>query len=271
MPTVHPMSVVDPSAELAEDVFVGPFCLIGPHVRVGAGCRLLSHVTLTGHTVLGDGNVMHPGCVLGGPPQDLKWKGEPTRLEVGDRNVFREGVTVNVGTVQDPVSKGTTRLGNQNLLMANSHVGHDCQIGSGCVIANNVMIAGHVHVGDRVIMNGGVGLHHFVSVGDFAYLAGAARIHFDVPPFVKVADDDVIKALNKLGLRRAGRSEQEIAELQMAFRRLFVRRGMPMAEALRGFHLDNGVHPDVKRMVQAVERRATVKNGRYLESLRTAK
>lgn len=271
MPTIHPMSVVDPSAQLADDVFVGPFCVVGPHVTLGEGTRLISHASVVGHTVLGKHNTLHPGAVLGGPPQDLKWKGEPTRLEVGDHNVFREGVTVNVGTIQDTISKGVTRVGSHNLLMANSHVGHDCQIGNGCVFANNVMIAGHVHVGDRVIMNGAVGLHHFVTVGDFAYLAGAARIHFDVPPFVKVADDDVIKALNKLGLRRAGRSESDIAALEAAFRRLFVRRGTPMAEALRSFHMDNGLHPDVKRMVQAVERRSTVKNGRYLESLRTAK
>jgi len=263
------MSVVDPSADLADDVVVGPFCIVGPNAKIGAGTRLVSHAVVSGHTTLGKNNLLHPNSVLGGPPQDLKWKGEPTRLEVGDNNVFREGVTVNVGTVQDAVSRGITRVGSHNLLMANCHVGHDCQVGSGCVLANNVMIAGHVHVGDRVIMNGAVGLHHFVTVGDFAYLAGAARIHFDVPPFVKVAGDDEVKALNKLGLRRAGRSEEDIETLQLAFRRLFVRRGMPMSEALRTFHLDNGIHPDVKRMVQAVERRTTVKNGRYLESLRT--
>lgn len=271
MPTVHPLAVVDPSAQLADDVYIGPFCVVGPNVVIGSGTRLISHACVVGNTVLGRNNVLHPGAVLGGPPQDLKWKGEPTGLEVGDNNVFREGVTVNIGTVQDAISKGITRVGSNNLFMANSHVGHDCQIGNGCVIANNVMIAGHVHVGDRVIMNGGVGLHHFVTVGDFAYLAGFARIHFDVPPFVKVADDDVIKALNKLGLRRAGKSESDIQALEAAFRKLFVRRGVPMAEAIRSFHMENGLHPDVKRMVQAVERRATVKNGRYLESLRTAK
>lgn len=267
MPTIHPMSFVDPSAELADDVVVGPFCSVGPHVKVGAGTRLVSHVVLTGYTTIGKHNTIHPNAVLGGPPQDLKWKGEPTRLEVGDNNAIREGVTINTGTTQDKHSGGVTRLGSGNLLMANAHVGHDCQIGDHNIIANNVMIAGHVHIGTKVVVLGGAGFHHFVSVGDFAYVAGAARIKHDIPPFVKVQEEGRMVALNKLGLKRAGYPEAAIDELEAAVRKL-VKRGRPTATTIRSFHLDNGVHPDVKRLVQFIERRSAVKNGRYLESLR---
>jgi len=270
MPQISQFSIVDPAANLADDVVVGPFCTVGPHVTVGAGCRLISHVVLAGHTTIGRDNVFYPNAVLGTPPQDLKYGGEPTRLEVGDGNHFRENVTVHTGTVQGGriFGGGTTRVGNQNLLMINAHVGHDVQIGSRCIIANNVMLAGHVIVGDNVVMNGLVGVNAFVTIGDFAYIAGAARIHHDVPPFVKVTDDNKVRALNATGLKRAGFTDPDIEALEDAARRLFFAKEKPFSVTLAEFDVQNGINPHVKGMVEFLRRRDSGKFGRYLEGLR---
>jgi len=265
MPTISPMSLVDPSAQVADDVEVGPFCTVGPDVVLGPGNKLISHVVITGHTTVGTNNVFFPQSVIGAAPQDLKYRGAATRLEIGDGNMFREHVTVHVGT-----EKGgwVTRVGDGNLLMVNAHVGHDVQVGSRCVIANNVMIAGHVNINDHVAIMGGVGIHHFVTIGEFAYLAGYARINHDVPPFVKVGDEDRIRAINALGLRRAGFTEDDIEALEDAARRLFIGREKPFSSALAEFDLMNGINPHVKKMIEFLRRRDTGKNGRYLEALR---
>ena len=147
---------------------IGPFCVIGPEVKIAKGCRLLNSVTVVGQTTIGENNIFFPNSVLGTAPQDKKYKGAPTRLEIGSRNAFREAVTVHVGTEK---GGGVTTIGDDNLFMVNSHIAHDVRIGSHCVIANNVMIAGHVVVRDFVAMMGLVGIHHFVTVGEYAYLA----------------------------------------------------------------------------------------------------
>jgi UDP-N-acetylglucosamine acyltransferase len=265
MPTISPLSVVDPKARLADDVEVGPFCTIGPDVTVGPGNKLISHVVLTGQTVIGKGNTFHPHCVVGNWPQDLKYKGAPTRLEVGDNNQIREAVTIHAGTEK---GGGITRVGSNNLLMVNAHIGHDVQLGNRCIIANNVMFAGHVICGDNVAMMGGVGVHHFVSIGDYAYIAGYARIHHDIPPFVKVGDADKIRALNAVGLRRAGFGEGDIDALEEVIRKLFVNKEKAFSVTLSEFDLLNGINPHVKKMVEFLRRRDTGVNGRYLESLR---
>jgi UDP-N-acetylglucosamine acyltransferase len=273
MPKISPLASVDPKANLANDVEVGPFCLVGPDVTIGRGTRLISHVVVTGRTRIGEANTLHPHCVVGGPPQDLKYKGEPTGLEVGDRNVIREAVTIHTGTAYgaEVYGGGITRLGDDNLLMVNTHVGHDAQIGSRCVLANNVMIAGHIVIGDRVILNGGVGINAWVSIGDFAYIAGYARVHHDVPPFVKVSDDNEIRALNELGLRRAGYSDADIEALESAARQLFFAREKPLSVAMKAFDTLNGINPHVKAMIEFLRRRDTGKHGRYLEGLRVKK
>lgn len=269
MVKIAPNSVVDPKAELADDVEIGPFCTVGPHVRVGAGTRLISHVVLTGRLTLGRGNTVHPFAVLGNYPQDLKYSGEPTGVEIGDNNQIREHVTVHAGTVYGSKINGggITRVGSGNLLMVNAHVGHDCQVGDRCILANNVMLAGHVVIGNNVVMNGLAGVNAWVTIGDFAYIGGAARIHHDVPPFVKVSDKDHIRALNEVGLRRAGFSEEDIAALDKAARRLFVSR-KPLAVAMAEFDTANGINPHVRRMIEFLRRRDSGKFGRYLESLR---
>ena len=265
MPKISPHAVIDPSAEIAEDVEIGPFCVIGPDVVIETGCRLLNSVTCIGKTTIGRDNVFFPNSVIGTYPQDKKFKGAPTELTIGNGNVFREACTVHIGTEK---GGGVTRVGNNNLFMVNSHIGHDAQIGSECVIANNVMIAGHVVVGDHVNMMGGVGIHHFVSIGDFAYLGGYARIHHDAPPFCKIDGADQVRGLNKVGMSRAGVSAEEIAAVESAYRKLFSRR-KPFSIALAELESMNGqLNTHVKYLIEFLKRRDQGKHGRYQESLR---
>lgn len=268
MPNISPLACVDPKASIADDVEVGPFCAIGPDVVLGAGNRLISHVVLTGHTTIGTDNVFYPNCVIGGPPQDKKFRGEVSRLIVGNRNTIREAVTIHVGTA---LGGGITRVGDGNLLMVNCHIGHDCQVGNHCILANNVMLAGHMCVGNHVVMSGGAASHHFVTIGDYAFIAGFARLHHDVPPFMKVSDDDKVRALNAEGLKRAGFTAYDIETIEEAARRLFFNREKPFAAVLADFDTLNGLHPQVKELVEFLRRRDTGKNGRYLESRRSKK
>ena len=266
MPKVHPSAVIDPSANIAEDVEIGPFCVIGPDVTLAGGCRLLNSVTVIGRTTIGRDNVFFPNCVIGTYPQDKKFKGAPTELHIGSGNVFREAVTVHIGTEK---GGGTTRVGNNNMFMINTHIGHDAQIGSDCVFANNVMIAGHCVVGDHVNMMGLAGLHHFVSIGRFAYLGGACRIHHDVPPFVKVDGADEIRGLNKVGLARAGFSADDIRALDVAYRKLFSRK-RPLAVAMQELESLNGeLTPHVREILDFLRRRNEGRHGRYLEGKRS--
>jgi len=262
MPLISPMSQVDAGAELADDVEIGPFCHIGAEVRLGPGNRLLSHVCITGRTTVGPSNTFYPHCVIGAAPQDLKYRGGITRVEIGENNTIREAVTIHLGTEK---GGGVTSIGDHNLLMVNVHLGHDVRLGSRCILANNVMVAGHCVIGNHVNMAGIVGLNHFVTVGDYAYLAGAARIHHDVPPFVRVSDDDKIRALNVVGLQRAGFSEDDIAALEDATKRLFKSKEKPLAATMSEFETMNGVNPQVKKMIEFLRRRTAGKHGRALQ------
>jgi UDP-N-acetylglucosamine acyltransferase len=264
---ISPHAIVDPLAQLAPDVEVGPFCFIGPDVSIGAGTRLISGVTIMGQTRIGRRNTIYPSCVLGGSPQDRKYSGAKTRLEIGDDNLLREAVTIHVGTEK---GGGITRVGNGNMLMVNVHLGHDVQMGSNCTVANNAMIAGHVIVGDGVNMAGGVGIHHFVTIGEYAFLGGYARIHHDVPPFLKIDGADEVRGLNKVGLSRAGFTEEDIDALEEACRRLFY-KDKPFAQALAEFDTLNGLNCHVKRMVEFLRQRDLGRYGRYQESRRARK
>lgn len=265
MPKISPQAVIDPAAELAEDVEVGPFCVIGPKVKIESGCRLLNNVTILGRTTIGKDNVFFPNAVIGAAPQDKKFKGETTELTIGNANVFREAVTLHVGTEK---GGGITRIGDNGLYMVNAHVGHDAQIGNNVVLSNNVMIAGHVVCENNVAIMGGVGVHHFVTLGESAYIGAYSRIHYDVPPFCKIDGADLVRGLNKVGLKRSGYSEEDIDALEDAYRRLFSKR-KPMAVAMAEFDMHNGINPYVKQMIEFLQRRSTGKNGRYLESLRS--
>ncbi len=268
MPKISPLAVVDPKARVADDVEVGPFCTVGPDVTLGPGNRLISHVAIGGNTTVGEGNTFFPFSAIGGVPQDKKFRGENSSLIIGNRNLIREAVTIHLGTT---LGGGVTIVGDGNLLMVNCHIGHDCHVGNNCVLANNVMLAGHVHVGNNVVMSGAAASHHYVTIGDYAFIAGMARIHHDVPPFVKVSDDDKIRALNAEGMKRAGFSPADIEEVEEAARRLFFNREKPFATALADFDTMNGLHPQVKAMVEFLRRRNCGKHGRYLESLRPKK
>jgi UDP-N-acetylglucosamine acyltransferase len=264
-PKISPHAVIDPTAEISEDVEIGPFCVIGPEVKIASGCRLLNSVTILGKTTLGRDNILFPNSVLGTAPQDKKYKGQPTYLEIGIANVFREAVTIHCGTEK---GGGVTRIGDDNLFMVTSHVGHDCTVGSHCVITNDVLLAGHVHIGDNVNIMGGVGIHQFVTVGDCAFIGGYARIHHDVPPFVKVDGEDEIRGLNKIGLSRAGFSADDIAELDAACRKLFLHR-KPLSKAMAEFDSMNTLNPLVKRLVDSLRDRDQGRHGRAREGHRS--
>ena len=263
MPLIHPHSVIDPAAELAPDVEVGPFCTVGPHVKLGAGCKLISHVVITAHVTVGANNVFYPTSVIGGPPQDRKYKGASTRIEIGENNIFREAVTVHLGTEK---GGGVTRIGDNNFFMVGSHAGHDVQVGNNCLFANNCLLGGHVIVGDNVNMMGIVAVHHLVTVGEFSYIGGGAKIHYDVPPFCKVDGNDAIRLINSKGLRMNGFAETDVEALETAHRQLF-HRNKPMAVAMAQFDLNNGLNPYVRKLIEFLDRRAHARHGRHQESL----
>lgn len=265
MPKISPHAVIDPAAEIAEDVEIGPFCVIGPDVKIGSGCRLLNSVTILGRTTIGKDNVFFPNSVIGAAPQDKKYKGGSTELIIGGGNLFREAVTLHVGTEK---GGGVTRIGDNGLYMVNCHIGHDAQVSDNVVIANNVMIAGHVVIQDHVAMMGGVGVHHFTTIGRFAYIGAYSRIHRDVPPFCKVDGADRVRGINTTGLKRAGFAEEDIDAIRNAERTLFSRRAKPFAAALAEYDVMNGLNPHVQMLVEFLHRRDNGKHGRHMESIR---
>jgi UDP-N-acetylglucosamine acyltransferase len=216
---IHPSALVDPKAQLASDVEIGPFTIIGPDVEISSGCIIHAYATVTGHTRLGRDNLIHSHAVIGGPPQDKKYAGEPTRLEIGERNTFRECVTINTGTVQDG---GVTRLGSDNWIMAYAHIAHDCQIGSRTIMANGVQLAGHVHVGDWAILGGLTGVHQFVKIGAHSMTGAGTVLLQDLPPYVMSQGYPAEpKGLNTEGLRRRGFSPESINALKQAYKLLY--------------------------------------------------
>lgn len=180
MAQIHPTSIVDPKAQIADSVYIGPFCTIGPEVKIGEGCWFQSHIVVTGNTTIGKNNKFYAFAAVGIEPQDKKYRGEDTRLVIGDDNVIREHCTLAVGTIQD---ESLTTVGNRNLLMANVHIAHDCKVGDDTIIANNVGLAGHVHVMDHAIVGGQAGIHQFVRIGQGAMLSGGTMMRQDVLPF----------------------------------------------------------------------------------------
>ena len=225
MSQIHPSAVIDRSAQLGRDVIIGPYCYVGPDVILGDNCELISNVTLLGPSRFGSRNQVYPFCVLGAAPQDLKFKGGPTRLEVGDANIFREYVTAHRGTEVDVTSGGVTKIGDKNLFMIGAHIAHDSEVGSHVIIANAVQIAGHVRIEDCVNIGGVVGIHHFVTIGRNSFVGGMSRITKDVPPYVKVQGyKQAVRGLNIEGIRRWDFSESSISNLKKAARLLFPRK-----------------------------------------------
>lgn len=228
MPEVHPTAIIDPAARLGEGCAVGPYCVIGAGVELGGGCVLHHHVSLTGPAKIGAGNTFFPYAAVGGRSQDLKYEGEPTHLEIGDGNTFREFVTVNRGTLPGTV----TRIGSGGNFLAYSHIAHDCEVGDGVIFSNNGTLAGHVQVGPGAILGGLTAVHQFCRIGRLAITGGCSKIVQDVPPFC-IADGNpgACRGVNVVGLKRAGWGEAQIREAKEAYKILY-RRGLNKPDAV---------------------------------------
>lgn len=215
---IHSSAIVDPGAEIGAGTTIGPYCVVGPQVTIGANCWLQNHVTLAGPMRAGVGNKFYAYCSIGQQTQDLKYKGEPTYLEIGDENTLREFVTVNRSTT----SEGKTRIGNRGNFLAYSHIGHDCTVGDEVVFSNNGTLAGHVQVGDNAVMGGLTAVHQFCRIGRFAITGGCSKIVQDVPPFM-IADGNPaeVRGVNLVGLERKGFSPESVKLIKEAFRLIY--------------------------------------------------
>ncbi|MER2520606.1 MAG: acyl-ACP--UDP-N-acetylglucosamine O-acyltransferase [Bdellovibrionales bacterium] len=226
---IHPTAILDPAAKIGNDVLIGPYCMIGPNVELADRVKLLSHVVVDGRTRIGADTTVYPFASLGHRPQDLKYKGEPSTLEIGERNQIREHVTMNPGTEGGNM---VTRVGNDNLFMVASHVAHDCVVGNHVVMANNATLAGHVTVGDFVIIGGLSAVHQFVRIGPYAIIGGMSGVESDVIPFGLVKGERAhLAGLNMVGLERRGFSRDDVRALRGAYRMLFAPEGT-LAERL---------------------------------------
>lgn len=266
---ISPFSQIDPSAEIGRDVSIGPFCVIGPDVTIGDGTRLDSHVSIQGQVVIGRENRFWPNCVIGGEPQDVSFHaGADTGVEIGDSNMFREGVTVNRGAEKED---HWTRIGNHNLLMSNAHVAHNCRIYDHTYLVNGVLLGGHVHVHDRAIVSGNSVVHHFASIGTLAFVSGGCRCPQDVPPFMLAcgSDNPEIRTINIVGMRRAGIPEASI-RLVKRVHRLIYREHKRLADVKQQLVDEvTGDLPDaVQTLLAALDQQAAGQQGRAREAFR---
>jgi UDP-N-acetylglucosamine acyltransferase len=249
---IHATAVIDSRAEIDPSVEIGPWCSIGPHVKIGAGTRLVSHVVLDGHTVLGKNNTIYPFSVLGAPPQDLKYKGEPTELWIGDHNTIRESVTINTGTVQ---GGNKTQVGSHNLIMATTHLGHDVILGNHVIIANGCALAGHVTVEDYATIGGMNGVAQFVRIGAYCYTGGFSTLEKDIPPYsvaVGVRPCQV-KGANLVGLRRKGFASEVVQKINEAIK-LWIRHDVPKEQALLEMDSQYGDIPEVQKLIAFIRK-----------------
>jgi UDP-N-acetylglucosamine acyltransferase len=247
---IHPTAIVDPAAEIGEGTAVGPYCVIGAQVVVGANCWLQNHVTLAGPARIGTGNKFYAYCSIGQQTQDLKYKGEPTYLEIGDENTFREFVTINRSTT----SEGKTRVGHRGNFLAYSHIGHDCTVGDEVVFSNNGTLAGHVQVGDNAVMGGLTAVHQFCRVGRFAITGGCSKIVQDVPPFM-IADGNPaeIRGINLVGLERKGFPPETVKLIKEAFRLLF-RSKYNTRQAIEAIRKELPANEEINQIVEFIEK-----------------
>lgn len=246
---IHPTAIIAPGAQLADDVRVDAYSIIGSHVKIGAGTVVGSHCVIDGHTTIGPNNLFYRFCSIGGMPQDKKYDGEPTGLDIGAGNTFREYVTVNTGTVQDV---GVTRIGDDNWIMAYVHIAHDCQVGSHTVIANSVQLAGHIHIGDYAILGGLSAVHQFVRIGAHTMIGGTSSVRQDIPPYLIGAGDPFRPVgINSEGLGRRGFSSEAIAALKESYKLLY-RRKLSVEEALAEIRLLQQRQPQVHAELQTM-------------------
>lgn len=258
---------IDPRAEIAEEVEIGPLCVVGPGARVGAGTRLVSSVTLMGDVTLGRDNVVYPGAVLGGEPQDISYTGGETSVVIGDGNTIREGVTINRGSEKE---EGVTRVGSHNFLMAGAHVAHDCRVGDHCVIANATLLGGHVHVQDHASLSGGVVVHHCTTIGRFAFVGGLSRVLHDVAPYMLYEGSPAkARCINIVALRRKGFDPAEIDNLAEAHRLMY--RSKIGLQAARDQMAGAGqITPAVGEMLDFIGHQSSGRHGRSRDVVRQA-
>jgi UDP-N-acetylglucosamine acyltransferase len=250
VPNAHPTALIHPGARLADDVMVGPYAVIGEHVVIGAGTRIDGHAMVEGRTTIGADCHIFPFCSIGQPPQDLKYAGEPTQLVIGDHNVCREYVTLNLGTAS---GGGVTTIGDHNFFMAYVHVAHDCHIGHHAVLANAATLAGHVSIGDWAIVGGLVAVHQFVRIGTHAMIGGASGLGQDVPPYLVAAGRPAtLYGLNAIGLKRRGFTNEQVQTLKQAYQMLF-RSKLKRKEAIKEVTDKWNTSPDIMALVQFIE------------------
>ncbi len=246
---IHPTALISPEAKLADSVTVGPYVVIEGPVTIGDHTIIRPHVHLMGPLTIGPNNDIGTGVVLGGAPQHLGYKGEPTSVAIGEGNIFREHVTVHRGMPQGAgPGTGTTRIGNRNLFMAGSHVAHDCVVGSECMFANSAVIAGHVEVGDRALLSGNSAVHQFCRVGRLALLSGASASSKDIPPFWVMQEVNWVCGVNTIGMRRAGIPSVEIQAVRRAFALIYKER-MPIPMVLLKIEAELGHLPAIRELV----------------------
>ena len=266
-PVVHPSAVVHPGAALAGGVRVGPYCVVSAEAVIGRGTVLENHVTLMGQVRIGERNRLFPGCVIGGDPQDISYRGAATRVEIGSGNTFREGVTVNRGSEKED---GVTAIGDDGLFMANCHVAHDCRLGDRVILANGVLLGGHVRVQSHASLSGAVAVHHWATIGGWAFVAGVSRVLHDVPPFMLAEGLPARpRCVNVVALRRGGFPERSIEALTEAHRLLYrARVGLgPAREMLESRGL---AEPRVIELLDFLTRQQDGRHGRARERRRAA-
>ncbi len=256
---------VDPRATLGDGVEIGPYCVVGPDVTIGRGTRLVGHVCLLGHTDIGEDNVFWPFSVIGGDPQDVTYKGEPTRVVMGHRNVVRESVTVHRATTKED---RVTRIGSDNYLMAGVHVAHDCVLADRITIANGTMLGGHIHIGSHAGLSGAVAVHHYVTIGEFSFIGGQSKVVHDVPPYMLIdGNPSKPRCINVVGLKRGEIGKESIGALSEAHRLMYRARMKPDdAEAILAAH--GQLAPEVTRLLAFIRAQQAGKHGRARERRR---
>jgi UDP-N-acetylglucosamine acyltransferase len=264
---IHPTAVVESGARVHATADIGPFCVLGPKVTIGPGTKLLHSVTVLGRTTIGARNVIHPYAVLGGDPQDLKFRGEDSVTVIGDENVIREGVTINKGTLG---GGSETIVGNRNYLMASCHVAHDTIIEDHCILANGSLLAGHIRVESYAIISGWVAVHHFVTIGQHAFIGGCSRINQDAPPYmITQGFAGEVRGVNSVGLRRRGFRPDVINALREAHR-LVWRSGLPKPDALGELERRSGHVPEIRTLIEFLRASDRGRMGRARELRTTA-
>ena len=249
--SIHPTAIIDPNARVANSCQIGPYCVIGPEVELGERCQLLSHVAMDGPTKIGSDNKFFPFCSIGLAPQDISYKGEPTRLEIGDHNEIREYVTINRATAK---AEGVTRVGSHNLIMAYTHIAHDCRIGDHVIMANAATLGGHVTVEDWATVGALCPVHHFVRIGTYAFIGGGTTITRDVLPFSKTSAERGTHAygLNAVGLERRGFTKERIKKIHHAYRLLLASK-LNTSQALEKLKAEMDRGDDVDLLIRFIE------------------